>query len=82
MRKPKLEDKKGPSFKDATKKRRTLKELQEKKYPFLYSDLSGMLDNLFEKGVIKLSEPKRLEKARRAIDLSIVGTIGGRWPPS
>jgi len=33
--KPKLEDKKSPSFKDATKKRPTLKELQEKKYNFL-----------------------------------------------
>jgi len=46
MRKPKLGGKKSPSFKVETKKRPTLKELQEKKYPFSDSDLSGMLDDL------------------------------------
>jgi len=46
MGKPKLEGKKTLSFKITTKKRPTLKKkkLQEKKYPFSDSDLSGMLD--------------------------------------
>jgi len=44
--KPKLEDKKSPQFKDSTKKRPMLKELQEKKFLFSNSDLSGMLNDL------------------------------------
>lgn len=68
MRKPKLEGKKNSSFKVATKKRPTQKEFQEKKYPFLDSDLSGMLDDLLEKDVIELPEPKCLEKAGRTVD--------------
>ena len=56
---PKLGGKKSSSFKVETKKHPTLKELQQKKYPFSDSDLSCMLDDLLEKGVIELSEPKR-----------------------
>jgi len=62
MGKPKLEDKKNTSFRDATKKHPTIKELQEKKYPFPNLDLSSMLDGLLEKAVIQLPKPKHLEK--------------------
>ena len=66
--KPKLEDKKSMSFKHATKKRSTLKEFQGKEHLFPDPDLSGLLDNLIEKGVIGLSEPKSPKKVRRTID--------------
>ena len=52
--KPKLEDKKIMSFKVATKKHLTVNELHEKKFPFPDLDLSFMLDDLLEKGVIEL----------------------------
>ena len=68
MEKPKLGGKKSSSFKVVTNKRPTLKELQEKKYPFPDSDLSGMLDDLLEKGVIELPEPKCLEEVGRTAD--------------
>jgi len=45
-----------------------LKELQEKKYPFPDSDLSGMLDDLLQNGVIELLESKRPEEAARVTD--------------
>jgi len=45
-----------------------LKELQEKKYQFPNSDLSGMLDDLLENGVIQLLEPKRPEEVGRTIN--------------
>jgi len=60
-----LGHKKKPSFKDVIKKGPTLKELQERKYPFLNSDLSGILDDLLKKGVIKLPEPKHSEEVAR-----------------
>ena len=66
--KPKYKNKKGGFSKDSGKKRSTLKELQEKKYPFPDSDLSGMLDDLLENGVIQLPEPKRPEEAGRVTD--------------
>ena len=49
---PKLKDKKRTSFKDATTKYLTLKELLEKKYPFSDLDLSRMLGDLFTKGLL------------------------------
>jgi len=36
-------------FKDMIRRRPTLKELQEKKYPFSDSDWPGMLDDLFKR---------------------------------
>jgi len=62
-RKPKYENKKGGFSKDTKKKHPILKELQEKKYPFPDSDLSGMLYDLLENGVIELPEPKLAEEA-------------------
>jgi len=58
-RKSRLEVKKTSFSKETTKKHPTLKELQEKKHPFLESDLLGMLDDLLENMTIKLPEPKR-----------------------
>jgi len=66
--KPKLEDKKSMSFKDGTKKRPTLKELEEKKYPLPDWDLSCMLVDLLEKGVIELVKTKHPEEAGRTTD--------------
>ena len=68
MGKPKLEGKKSSLFKDETKKRPTLKELQEKKYSFPDSNLSGMLDDLLDKGVIELPESKHPEEVGRTAD--------------
>ena len=61
--KPKYENKKSEFPKDAGKKRPTLKELQEKKYPFPDLDLSGMLDDLLQNGVIELPNPERPKEA-------------------
>jgi len=52
-------------MRDAGKKCLTLKELQEKKYPFPDLDLSGMLDDLLEKGIIELPPSKRPKEAGR-----------------
>ena len=49
-------------FKDTMGRHPTLKELQEKKYSFPASDLPGMLDDLLQKRVIQLLEPKRPEE--------------------
>jgi len=73
MGKEKPKGKKSSSFKVATKKRTTLKELQEKKYPFPDSDLSSMLDDLLEKGVIELPKPKGPEEAGRTADPKYCG---------
>jgi len=49
-----------------------LKEFQEKKYPFLNSDFLGILDDLLEKGIIQLSEPKRPEEEERITNPKIL----------
>jgi len=41
-----------------TKRCPTLKDLQEKKFPFTDSELLGMLKVLLEKGIIELLETK------------------------
>src|SRR5687768_10309184 len=51
--KPKQESRKTTFSRNDAKKCPTLKELQEKKYSFPDSDLSGVLYNLLEKGVIE-----------------------------
>jgi len=47
--KPNSEEKRSMPFKDMIRRRPTLKELQEKKYPFSDSDWPGMLDDLFKR---------------------------------
>jgi len=69
LEKQRAEEKPHPSVRGAGKKRPTLKELQEKKYNhFPDSDLSGMLDDLLEKGIIELPPSKRPKKSRRTND--------------
>jgi len=63
--KPNLEVKRRIPFKDMMRKRPTLKELQQKRYLFFDSDLPGMLNDLLEKGVIQLLEPRRPEEVGR-----------------
>ena len=53
-----LEGNKASFYKETTKKRPTLKELQEKKNSFPDPDLSRMLVGLLENKIIKLPEPK------------------------
>ena len=66
--KSRLEGKKTSFSKETTRKCPTLKELQERKYPFPDSDLSGMLNDLLENKIIELPEPKRPEEAGRTND--------------
>ena len=78
----KLEDNKNTSFKDATRKHPTLKELQEKRSPFLDSDLSRMLDDILGKGIIKLPEqssPKKVEEplTQNIVAIRSLPRIGG-----
>ena len=67
-RKQRREEKRSAFFKDVIRRRLMLKELLENKYLVLDSDLSRMLDDLLEKGVIQLLEPKRLEDIGRTTD--------------
>ena len=48
----------------------TLKELEEKKYHFLDSDVPNMLEDLVQTKVIELLECKRLEEMGRVNDLN------------
>jgi len=75
MEKPKLRGKKSSPFKVATNKHPTLKELREKKYLFPDSDLSGVLDDLLEKGVIEFPELKCQKKLGEPSTLNTIGTI-------
>jgi len=65
---PNWEEKRSVPFKDTMRRLPTLKELKEKKYPFPNSDVPGMLDDLLEKGVIQLLEPKRPKEVERTAD--------------
>ncbi|KAM1084578.1 hypothetical protein ACFX2I_022778 [Malus domestica] len=53
------------AFRDQEMRRRTLKELEERTYPFPDSDVVVMLEDLLEKKVIGLPECKRPEKMNR-----------------
>jgi len=63
-REPNRKKKRSVSFKYIIRKDPTLKELQEKKYPFPDLDLPRMVDDLLEKGVFNFQSrrgSKRLE---------------------
>nr|XP_027067664.1 uncharacterized protein LOC113693306 [Coffea arabica] len=49
-------------------RRPTLKEMQEREYPFLESDLQGMFDDLFKKKLLELPDMKRPEEAGQVND--------------
>ncbi|KAM2965711.1 hypothetical protein FF1_026236 [Malus domestica] len=53
------------AFRDQETRRRTLKELEEKTYPFPDSDVVAMLDDLLDKKVISLPECRRPEEMNR-----------------
>ncbi|KAM2557408.1 hypothetical protein TB2_014531 [Malus domestica] len=53
------------AFRDQEMRRHTLKELEEKTYPFPDSDVVAMLDDLLDKKVISLPECKRPEEMSR-----------------
>jgi len=67
--KPRQEGKRSTPFKDATRRRLMLKELQENKYMFPDSDLSTMLDDLLKNGVIEIPEPKIPKEVGSTADL-------------
>ncbi|CAL9004675.1 unnamed protein product [Prunus brigantina] len=64
----KSEVKRMESSREVDRRRRTLKELEEKTYPFPDSDVAGMLEDLLEKKVIELPECKRPEEMNRVND--------------
>ncbi|KAM2732019.1 hypothetical protein FF1_034634 [Malus domestica] len=53
------------AFRDQEMRRHTLKELEEKIYPFPDSDMAAMLEDLLEKKVIGLPECRRPEEMNR-----------------
>ena len=62
-----MEKRAGPML-EREKRRLTLKEMEEKTYPFPNADVRGMLEDLLEKNVIKLPECKRPEEMGRTND--------------
>jgi hypothetical protein len=66
--KEKKEDRtRGPS-QERERRRLTLKEMEEKTYPFPDSDVPGMLEDLLDKEIIKLPKCKRPEEMGRTND--------------
>ena len=57
-------EKRACPMQEREKCRLTLKEMEEKMYPFPDANVQGMLEDLLEKNVIKLLECKRLEEIR------------------
>ncbi|KAM1137280.1 hypothetical protein TB1_034689 [Malus domestica] len=53
------------AFRDQEMRRRTMKEFEEKTYPFLNYDVAVMLEDLLEKKVIGLPECRRPEEMNR-----------------
>ncbi|OMO67811.1 hypothetical protein COLO4_29986 [Corchorus olitorius] len=66
--KKKAQDAKSFTNQDKSKGKSTLKERQEKKYPFPDSDVASMLDELLKSKVIELPEMKRLEESGKVDD--------------
>ena len=60
----KMEKRVGP-MQEREKRRLTLKEMEEKTYPFPDADVQGMLEDLLEKNMIKLPECKRSKEMGR-----------------
>ncbi|KAM1179923.1 hypothetical protein ACFX13_019382 [Malus domestica] len=59
------EIKRGEPSRTQDRYKNTLRELKQKKYPFLDSNVAAMLDDLLEKKVIELPECKRPEEMNR-----------------
>jgi len=58
------------TFQKGERKKPSLKERQEKVYPFPDSDISRMLDDLLEANIIELPEVKRPEEANQVDNLN------------
>jgi hypothetical protein len=58
----KKDGRKAESTQDRETRRLTLKEMEEKEYPFPDSDVAGILEDLLQKKVIELPECKRPEE--------------------
>ena len=65
----KREVKKSEPSQTYERKKRPLTEWEQKTYPFLDSDVAGMLEDLLENKVIELPECKRPEEMHRVNDL-------------
>jgi len=74
--KSRLDRRKASHSQKMTKKSPISKELQEKKYPFLDSNLSGMMDDLLENKIIGPPKPKRPEEVGNTNVQSIVTITG------
>ncbi|GMY23898.1 ty3-gypsy retrotransposon protein [Fagus crenata] len=66
--KPKNKGDKSPTIQEKGKRKLMLQEMQEKKYPFLDSDVSKMLDHLHTLQLIELPEIKRPEEVIQTND--------------
>ncbi|OMO94186.1 hypothetical protein CCACVL1_06118 [Corchorus capsularis] len=66
--KKKAQDAKSFTSQDKTKGKSTLKEREEKKYPFPNSDVASILDKLLKSKVIELLEMKRPEESDKVDD--------------
>ena len=69
-----MEKRAGP-MQEREKRQLTLKEMEEKTYPFQDADVRGMLEDLLEKNVIKLPECKRPEEMGHTNDQNTAYTI-------
>jgi len=76
FRKTKYENKKSEFPKDVGKKRSTLKELQEKKYPFSDSDCQECLTIFFKMELSSSQIQNALKKPEELPTQNIVGIIG------
>ncbi|OMO57680.1 hypothetical protein CCACVL1_25700 [Corchorus capsularis] len=65
--KKKAQDAKSFTSQDKAKRKSTLKERQEKKYPFPDSDVASMLDELLKSKVIELPEMKRPDESDKVL---------------
>lgn len=56
------------SLEDKTNKKLTLKEMQQKNYPFLDSEIAAIFDELFEMKLFELLDLKRPNEVGRSKD--------------
>jgi len=74
--KPNSEEKRGLPFKDIMRRHPTLKELQETKYPFPYSDLPRILMIFLKKDSFNFQSQKGPKRWEALLTPSTAVTIG------
>ncbi|VVA38898.1 PREDICTED: CCACVL1_17306, partial [Prunus dulcis] len=80
----KTEVKRMEPSREVDRRRRTLKELEEKTYPFPDSDVVGMLEDLLEKKVIELPKSRqgRIElDVEEIADANVATIVFGSFDP-